>query len=115
MPSQHGRSRKFKHLINPDGTIRVVTKGQITPIEADTVVEDDVRRLPHIWTWDFAQVKFVLIPASAKAARQAEGLARSQASRATRTGLVTKLQSLDANTRDCMLDLASLLGVDLTR
>lgn len=114
MPGPLPRTKKFKHFICPDGTIRLVTKGQVTPTEDDVVVEDDVRHLPQDWTYDLEGEQFVLIPTGTKTAHQVAGVARAQATEATRTGLITKLQALDANSRDCIVDLASLLGIDLT-
>ena len=114
MPSQLPRSQKFKHLINSDGSIRAVTKGQITPQVGDTVVEDDVRHLPHLHKWDANQKKFLAISVGERNAKQQEGVTRASALDAKRTGLITKLQSLDANTRDCLLDLAELVGLDLS-
>lgn len=53
MPDSMGPTKKFKYLIRPDGTIRVSTKGSITPLDTDHVVLLTERYHPSRYFWDF--------------------------------------------------------------
>jgi hypothetical protein len=116
--TQHPRSNLHRHIIRPDGTIRIVTQGPIRSEDDETVLELAKFHKPGQWFYDFDRKKLfkytnAQLHQKANASRQATA-ARKAAHDAELQDLKTLVGDTSPETRAALNAMAALLGLDIT-
>lgn len=115
MPTDLPKTKKFKHIIRPDGTIRRATKGVAKLEDDEIVVESAQLRQPGFWFYDFNTSQLVeYAPEQLQAMGDAKTAARDAAQAAAdvkKADLRTKIDNQPADIKaifDLILELANI-------
>tara|TARA_R110002126_G_scaffold43113_10_gene123827 strand:+ start:492 stop:827 length:336 start_codon:yes stop_codon:yes gene_type:complete len=85
---------QYKHVIRPDGTIRIATTSSIKVEDGELLVTELVLRQPGQWFYDFKKKKLVGYTKTALKQRKAKKVAAKKVSDNAHKGKLIELRTL---------------------
>lgn len=108
----------FKHIVRPDGSIRVAGAGGdgLMPLDGELLVEDTNLRQPGMWMYDFDLEQLIEIPEEVLAARRADVAASRRVAEQSVINrieaLKRKIDNQPAALQEILLEIVEMMGLD---